>query len=66
MREHRDAGVRFRGTTGRASDAYARAVEGVRRAHRELYTSADADAPGNWLYGDVWADAFWDGTKAGL
>ncbi|MER6386970.1 haloacid dehalogenase-like hydrolase [Streptomyces sp. NPDC001523] len=30
MREHRDAGARFRGTTHRASDAYARAVEGVR------------------------------------
>lgn len=30
MSEHRDAGARFRDTTGRASDAYARAVEGVR------------------------------------
>ncbi|MFE3068581.1 hypothetical protein [Streptomyces sp. NPDC059247] len=38
----------------------------VLRAHREFYTSADAGSPGNWLYGDVWADAFWDGTRAKL
>ncbi|MER6386971.1 hypothetical protein ABT236_00655 [Streptomyces sp. NPDC001523] len=38
----------------------------VLRVHREFYTSADPEAPGNWLYGDVWADAFWDGTRAGL
>ncbi|MEU3832727.1 HAD family hydrolase [Streptomyces microflavus] len=32
MRDHRRAGDRFRDTTERASDAYARAVEGVRHA----------------------------------
>ncbi|MET9529278.1 MULTISPECIES: hypothetical protein [unclassified Streptomyces] len=34
--------------------------------HRDFYTSPDPDAPGNWLYGDVWSDTFWDGTKARL
>lgn len=38
----------------------------VLRAHREFYTSPDPDAPGNWLYGDVWADDFRDGTRAKL
>ncbi|WP_327169383.1 hypothetical protein [Streptomyces subrutilus] len=38
----------------------------VLRAHREFYTSPDPEAHGNWLYGDVWADAFWDGTRARL
>ncbi|MFJ3709175.1 hypothetical protein [Streptomyces sp. NPDC090053] len=38
----------------------------ILRAHREFYTSDDPEAAGNWLYGDVWADEFWDGTKAGL
>ncbi|MEV7282130.1 hypothetical protein [Streptomyces sp. NPDC093111] len=38
----------------------------VLRAHRDFYTSPEAESPGNWLYGDVWADAFWDGTKAKL
>lgn len=41
-------------------------VEEMLQAHREFYTSPDPDAPGNWLYGDVWAHNFWDGTKAKL
>jgi Ca2+-binding EF-hand superfamily protein len=32
-------------------------------AWREYYTSPDPNAPGNWLFGDIWGSEVWDGTK---
>ncbi|WP_327093314.1 EF-hand domain-containing protein [Nonomuraea sp. NBC_01738] len=41
-------------------------VEELIDAWREYYTSADPDSPGNWLYGDIWQESIWDGTRVKL
>ncbi|MBB4984812.1 MULTISPECIES: EF-hand domain-containing protein [Streptomyces] len=35
-------------------------------AWKEYYTSPDPDAPGNWLFGDIWQKEIWDGTRVSL
>jgi Ca2+-binding EF-hand superfamily protein len=35
-------------------------------AWQEFYTSDDPNAAGNWLYGDVWDESIWEGTKVKL
>ncbi|WP_250287025.1 EF-hand domain-containing protein [Frankia sp. CiP1_Cm_nod2] len=32
-------------------------------AWQEFYTSTDPNAPGNWLFGDVFGETVWDGSK---
>ncbi|MFC5827265.1 EF-hand domain-containing protein [Nonomuraea insulae] len=34
--------------------------------YREYYTSRDPKARGNWLYGDIWDDEVWEGTRVRL
>ncbi|MEV4890589.1 EF-hand domain-containing protein [Nonomuraea sp. NPDC055795] len=41
-------------------------VDELIEAWREYYTSADPAAPGNWLYGDIWQESVWDGTRVKL
>ncbi|MFJ8208697.1 EF-hand domain-containing protein [Streptomyces sp. NPDC096033] len=41
-------------------------VEEILSAYKDYYTSRDPEAPGNWLYGDVWEAEIWDGTKVRL
>lgn len=41
-------------------------VEELLTAWQEYYTSEDPDAPGNWLYGDVFGEEIWEGTKVHL
>ncbi|MGW8329299.1 hypothetical protein ACWGLE_15490 [Streptomyces sp. NPDC055897] len=49
---------------GLHSDSSALLLTDVLDAHREFYTSTDAESAGNWLYGDVWSEQFWDGTRS--
>ncbi|WP_063784228.1 EF-hand domain-containing protein [Streptomyces sp. SBT349] len=41
-------------------------VDELVEAWREFYTSADPEALGNWLFGDVWATTVWKGTRVAL
>ncbi|MGW5049805.1 EF-hand domain-containing protein [Actinokineospora sp. NPDC004072] len=35
-------------------------------AWQEFYTSSDPDARGNWLFGDIFSQEIWDGTRVRL
>ena len=41
-------------------------VDELLKAWQEYYTSEDPDAGGNWLYGDIWDESIWEGSKVKL
>lgn len=41
-------------------------VEELLTAWQEYYTSDDPEAGGNWLFGDIWEDNIWNGTRVRL
>ncbi|MFF0476549.1 EF-hand domain-containing protein [Streptomyces sp. NPDC004284] len=41
-------------------------LDGLLMAHFEYCTSEDPDAPGNRLYGNIWQDDIWQGSKVVL
>lgn len=41
-------------------------VDELLKAWQEYYTSADPEAPGNWLFGDNFSHEIWDGSKVNL
>jgi hypothetical protein len=41
-------------------------VEELLTAWKEYYTSTDPDAPGNWLFGDIWQEEIWEGSRVKL
>lgn len=38
-------------------------VDELLQAWQEYYTSTDPEAPGNWLFGDIWETQIWDGSR---
>lgn len=41
-------------------------VDELVEAWKEYYTSTDQNAPGNWLYGDIFQSEIWDGSRVKL
>lgn len=41
-------------------------VDELVNAWKEFYTSLDPEAPGNWLFGDIWEEDIWDGNRVKL